>query len=82
MKKYCLNCMREVTSGTFCADCVNLNIRETAPHQLKPGTILKEKYLVGTAIGEGGFGKMCIRDSLGADRDRISGKRDRIGEMR
>lgn len=27
MKKYCLNCMREVTSGTFCADCVNLNIQ-------------------------------------------------------
>ena len=68
MKKYCLNCMREVTSGTFCADCVNLNIRETAPHQLKPGTILKEKYLVGTAIGEGGFGITYIGRDLVLDK--------------
>ncbi len=56
MKKYCLNCMREISSGTFCADCVSQEIPETAPHQLKPGTVLNGKYLVGTVIGEGGFG--------------------------
>lgn len=68
MKKYCLNCMREITSGIFCADCVNLNIRETAPHQLKLGTILKGKYLVGTVIGEGGFGITYIGRDLVLDK--------------
>lgn len=56
MKKYCLNCMREITSGTLCTDCVGQKIPETVPHQLKPGTILNKKYLVGNVIGEGGFG--------------------------
>lgn len=56
MKKYCLNCMREITTGTLCSDCVGKKIPETVPHQLKPGTILNGKYLVGNVIGEGGFG--------------------------
>lgn len=34
MKKYCMNCMREVTTGTLCADCVNLQIADIAPHHL------------------------------------------------
>lgn len=64
MKKYCLNCMREIASGTFCADCVNQEIPETAPHQLKPGTVLNGKYLIGTVIGEGGFGITYIGRDL------------------
>lgn len=65
MKKYCLNCMREITTGTLCADCVGKKIPETVPHQLKPGTILNGKYLVGNVIGEGGFGITYIgRDTV------------------
>ena len=52
MKKYCMNCMREVTTGTLCADCVNLQIADSAPHHLKPGTVLRERYLIGNVIGE------------------------------
>lgn len=65
MKNYCLNCMREITEGILCTDCVNRDIPETAPHQLKPGTILNGKYLVGNIIGEGGFGITYIgRDTV------------------
>lgn len=65
MKKYCLNCMREITTGTLCTDCVGKKIPETVPHQLKPGTILNNKYLVGKVIGEGGFGITYIgRDTV------------------
>lgn len=38
MKRYCVNCMREITTGTLCADCVNKRIPEILPHQLKPGS--------------------------------------------
>ena len=67
MKRYCLNCMREITTGTLCADCVSRNIPEILPHQLKPGTILNGKYLVGNVIGEGGFGITYIGRDLVLD---------------
>lgn len=64
MKKYCLNCMKEIESGAFCADCVNLRVPEPAPHHLKPGTILNGKYLAGAVIGEGRFGITYIGRDL------------------
>lgn len=57
--------MREITEGMFCSDCVKREMPENAPHQLKPGTILNGKYLVGNIIGEGGFGITYIgRDTV------------------
>ncbi len=53
---YCNNCMNEIKEGTFCTECMNDNNCESMPHHLRPGTILNRKYIVGKAIGEGGFG--------------------------
>ena len=40
----------------FCPHCGKSASEPNAPHQLACGTILNGKYLVGRAIGEGGFG--------------------------
>ena len=64
MKRYCMNCMREIDTGMLCPDCFNREIPETVPHQLKPGTVLNGKYLVGNIIGEGGFGITYIGRDL------------------
>ncbi len=40
---------------------------DAPPHQLKPGSILNGKYLVGRALGEGGFGITYIGFDLNLD---------------
>ncbi len=56
MGTYCNNCMNEINDGGFCTECMAENISESEPHHLRPGTVLNKKYVVGKAIGEGGFG--------------------------
>ena len=51
----CLGCMG-IKSGTVCEHCGYDERRQNAPHQLQAGTILLGKYLVGRALGQGGFG--------------------------
>lgn len=54
---YCLNCMSRISKGSVvCPFCGKSVSEHNAPHQLESGTILNGKYLVGRAIGEGGFG--------------------------
>ena len=59
MEQYCYNCMSLVGQGsTFCRYCGN-NLSESSdmsPYQLKPGTVLQNRYLIGSVLGEGGFG--------------------------
>lgn len=57
---YCYKCMNEINIGSFCTHCMADNNAECAPHHLKPGTVLNNKYLVGKVIGEGGFGVTYI----------------------
>ncbi len=56
--KLCPHCMMENTTkeGNCCAHCGREMKADSAPHQLKPFTVLQGKYLVGDVLGEGGFG--------------------------
>ena len=46
----------EIKSGTVCGHCGYDEGRQNAPHQLQIGSVLLGKYLVGRALGQGGFG--------------------------
>ena len=53
----CTHCMKEIKeNSTFCPFCGNAVSEPNPPHRLAPGTLLNNRYLVGTALGEGGFG--------------------------
>ena len=54
-QKQCPGCM-EIKSGTVCEHCGYDERRQNAPHQLQAGTVLQGRYLVGRALGQGGFG--------------------------
>lgn len=57
MEHYCIYCMRELLEGDKeCPFCGMEQNYTSLPHQLKPGTILCNRYYVGKAIGQGGFG--------------------------
>lgn len=54
----CMGCMSvlEKPDMAFCPHCGWNQNQPSAPHQLKPCTILNGKYMVGRVLGEGGFG--------------------------
>ena len=65
---YCYNCMNELKEGTdYCYHCAKKSTPDNIPHHLAPGTILENKYLVGNALGEGGFGITYIGYDLNLD---------------
>lgn len=53
---YCYHCMNNKGSSPVCPYCHREHNGQVAAHHLRPGTVLNKKYLVGYAIGEGGFG--------------------------
>ncbi len=53
----CYHCMTEVKDDArYCPQCGKSPRLLNPPHHLSAGTVLFGKYLVGNAIGEGGFG--------------------------
>lgn len=58
IENLCINCMKEKPSQEGkCPYCgFDASAASIPPHHLAPFVILAGKYLVGTAIGEGGFG--------------------------
>ena len=57
MAMYCYNCMKPIGENTgVCPHCGQTPFGVNQAHQLKPGTILQGRYLIGKAIGQGGFG--------------------------
>ena len=51
----CPGCMN-IKNGIVCEHCGFDERRQNAPHQLQIGTALQDRYLVGRALGQGGFG--------------------------
>ncbi len=68
-KLFCMGCMERLPcAGAVCPVCGFDNTRATnEPHQLPVGTILSGKYLVGRALGQGGFGVTYIGWDLNLD---------------
>ena len=64
---YCYTCMDETREGEFCSHCGSRLHTQAPLHQLAPGTILNAKYLIGSFIGEGGFGITYIGKDLNLD---------------
>lgn len=52
---YCFGCMESIDAYP-CPHCGYNGTAETKPYALRPGTILRGRYLVGKVLGQGGFG--------------------------
>ena len=57
MERYCPYCMHPVQPGQPCPNCKrDPEIYRPESRQLPPGTLLQERYVLGRALGAGGFG--------------------------
>lgn len=53
----CFHCMNSIPDGAaLCPCCNEAPSKENPPYCLTAGTVLKNKYIIGNVIGEGGFG--------------------------
>lgn len=52
----CYGCMKMKTESPVCEYCGYDETMQNESHQLAAGTVLKEQYLIGKVLGQGGFG--------------------------
>lgn len=66
--RYCYHCMQVIEDDVLNCPFCGTNPRKEVPvHHLMPGTVLNDKFLVGQALGEGGFGITYIGRDLNLD---------------
>ena len=67
-KTYCMQCMRPNGGTAVCPHCGHVSgEKPQAAHVLRAGTILKDQYLLGEPLGQGGFGITYIARDLNLD---------------
>ena len=72
VNRLCIACMEESVTGGVCSSCGQTQFSEqTTPNALPPHTILNGEYIVGKAIGHGGFGITYIGWNL-KDNNKIA----------
>ncbi len=55
-KKFCYNCMHELTGSNICPKCGYFQETEQPEYCLKPGSLLNNRYLIGNMISENSEG--------------------------
>ena len=55
-QKRCYGCMNLKSTSPVCEHCGYDEQTSNGPHQLPAGTLLRDNYLVGRVLGQGGFG--------------------------
>lgn len=55
-RKRCYGCMNLKSNRSVCEFCGYDETMQNEIHQLPAGTVLKEQYLIGKVLGQGGFG--------------------------
>lgn len=65
---FCFSCMKDKQGSEICPHCGYKGDYEVPAHHLAPGSILNGKYIIGNAIGEGGFGITYVGFDLNLDR--------------
>lgn len=56
MSGFCLGCMKPKSGNPVCEHCGFDERQGNLSHQLPPGTVLRNQYVVGRVLGQGGFG--------------------------
>lgn len=67
MARYCPYCTSRITEGNQCTICNMKQTYTAMPNHLRPGTLLRGRYLIGTVLGEGGFGITYMGRDLALD---------------
>ncbi len=64
----CVGCMENDSGETICPTCGRpFDLPPRSPLQLKPRTLLHDQYLIGRALGDGGFGITYLSWDLGLE---------------
>src|SRR5271155_1003669 len=65
-KTLCMNCMQNDTGEAICPKCGSpFDLPPKNTLQLKPRTMLHDQYLIGRALGHGGFGITYLAWDIG-----------------